>query len=305
MANEQKIWNFLKSKGLNDYGCAGLMGNLQAESGLNSCNMENTYESRYGFTDATYVQAVDSGKYSKEQFIDDKAGFGIAQWTWWSRKKALYEYAKSQKKSIGDLTMQLEFLYQELSTSYKSVLSTLKNATSILEASNVVLFDFENPYDKSVDTQNRRASIGQKFYDKYAGKKVEVTQEVVQEVQVKPATNDEVYTVKSGDTLSGIALKYNTTYQKLAEYNNISNPSIIYVGQKIRIPWTPKVGDAVLYNGSVHYANAYANSGHNCTGGKAKITQIYQLGKAKHPYHLVGTGCSVYGWVDEGTFTKA
>lgn len=43
------------------------------------------------------------------------------------------------------------------------------------------------------------------------------------------------YTVKSGDTLSGIAGKYNTTYQKLAKDNNISNPNIIYVGQVIKI----------------------------------------------------------------------
>lgn len=305
MTNEKQIWDFLCNKIGNSYGVASLMGNLQAESNLSSKNMENSYEREKGFTDTTYVQAVDNGTYTKEQFIDDQVGFGIAQWTWWSRKKALYEYAKSQKKSIGDLTMQLEFLYQELSTSYKGVLSTLKNATSILEASNVVLFKFENPYDKSVSVQDRRAKLGQKFYDKYAGKKVETPQESVQEAQVKPVANDTVYTVKSGDTLSGIALKYNTTYQKLAEYNNITNPSIIYVGQKIRIQWTPSVGDIVVYNGAVHYINAYADSGYPCTGGKAKITQIYQLGKSKHPYHLVGIGCSVHGWCDEGTFTKA
>lgn len=302
---ENEIWYFFKNKGLNDYGVASLMGNLQAESGLNPCNMENSYESRLGFTDETYVQAIDNGTYTKDQFVHDAVGFGCAQWTWWSRKKALYEYAKSKGTSIGDLTMQLEFLYQELSTSYKSVLSTLKNATSILEASNAVLFKFENPADQSVRVQNLRASLGQKFYDKYAGKKVEAPQESAQEVQVKPVANDTIYTVKSGDTLYEIASKYNTTYQKLAEYNNIANPSIIYVGQKIRIPYTPKVGDTVIYNGTVHYVNAYADSGYSCTGGKAKITQIHQLGKSKHPYHLVGIGCSVHGWCDEGTFTKA
>lgn len=45
-----------------------------------------------------------------------------------------------------------------------------------------------------------------------------------------------VYTVKSGDTLSGIAAKYGTTYQKLASYNGIANPNLIYPGQKITIP---------------------------------------------------------------------
>lgn len=43
------------------------------------------------------------------------------------------------------------------------------------------------------------------------------------------------YVVKAGDSLSGIASKYGTTYQKLASMNGISNPNKIYVGQKIRV----------------------------------------------------------------------
>ena len=43
------------------------------------------------------------------------------------------------------------------------------------------------------------------------------------------------YTVRSGDTLSGIASKYGTTYQKLAQMNGIANPNIIYAGQRIRV----------------------------------------------------------------------
>ena len=59
--------------------------------------------------------------------------------------------------------------------------------------------------------------------------------------QPKPSTSgtsETVYTVVRGDTLSGIAAKYGTTYQKLAQYNGITNPNIISVGQKIRIPGT-------------------------------------------------------------------
>ena len=48
--------------------------------------------------------------------------------------------------------------------------------------------------------------------------------------------SDDVYIVQSGDTLSGIASKYGTTYQKLASYNGISNPNIISIGQQIKIP---------------------------------------------------------------------
>ena len=43
------------------------------------------------------------------------------------------------------------------------------------------------------------------------------------------------YTVRSGDTLSGIAAKYGTTYQKLAQMNGIASPNKIYAGQKLRV----------------------------------------------------------------------
>jgi LysM repeat protein len=489
--NEEKIWNYLYTKIRNAYGVSALMGNLFAESGLNPKNLENTYENRLGYSDEEYCNVVDNGTYNN--FIKDSAGWGLAQWTYHSRKQNLLNYAKSKNRSIGDLEMQLDFLYKELSESYKSVLAALKNATSIKEASNVVLFKFEAPADQGVTVQNKRASYGQKYYDKYTAKSsssntsasafkmrttkpeagnnyyitkanggwsdaikgnsnnrdkdcdvlpncvgyaygrfneiggygyckyltptnaenfiqyknsdlkvgqvpklgacmvwqkgntlsgsdgaghVAIVEKVVSSTEVytsesgwsasqpfwnqtrkkgsdgnwgqkssykflgfiynpaikdvevskptpsqpakKPATSsssDAVYVVKAGDTLSKIASKYGTTYQTLAKYNNISNPNFIRVGQKIKIPssnvnktWTPKVGDIVIYNGNKHYVNANALVGKKCKGGKAKITQIYQLGKSKHPYHLVavsGSGSDVHGWVNIDTFTKA
>lgn len=49
------------------------------------------------------------------------------------------------------------------------------------------------------------------------------------------ATNYQTYTVKKGDTLSAIAKKYGTTYQKIASDNGIENPNLIYPGQKLTI----------------------------------------------------------------------
>ncbi|MGX8834754.1 GH25 family lysozyme [Amedibacillus sp. YH-ame6] len=56
------------------------------------------------------------------------------------------------------------------------------------------------------------------------------------EKSVPGGSGDIVYIVKPGDTLSGIAANYGTTYQALAQYNGIANPSLIYSGQQIRIP---------------------------------------------------------------------
>lgn len=82
--------------------------------------------------------------------------------------------------------------------------------------------------------------------------------------------SETVYTVKNGDTLSGIAAKYGTTYQAIAAFNGITNPNLIRVGQKIKIPAAAgaqvfekgdkvKVTKAVTYDGKSFkaYYDAY------------------------------------------------
>lgn len=165
--NATTIWNFLKGKGLNDYAVAGIMGNLYAESGFKPTNLQNTYETKLGYTDATYTAAVDNGSYTN--FVKDSAGYGLAQWTYWSRKQALLEYAQSVGKSIGDLTMQLDFMWKEMQ-GYKTMMTTLNGATSVLEASNAVLTQYEKPADQSETVQKKRAGYGQTYYEKYAQK---------------------------------------------------------------------------------------------------------------------------------------
>lgn len=168
MGNAKKIWNFLKSKGLNDYSCAGILGNMDAESGLNPKNLQDSYQARLGFTDDSYVTAIDSGAYSRDRFIHDNAGAFLCQWTWYTRKAALYDYAKSKGVSIGDLQMQLEFFYKELSENFSNVLRDLRAASSVLEASNIILLKYECPADQSVSMQNKRASMAQTYYSRFA-----------------------------------------------------------------------------------------------------------------------------------------
>lgn len=165
MSNSKIIWDFLKKEGFSDFGVAGLMGNLDAESALRPNNLQDTYSRSLGLSDAEYTAKVDNGTYTN--FVRDSAGYGLAQWTYWSRKENLLNYAKSKKKSIGDLEMQLEFLVQELKTSYKnSVYNILVNATTVQQASDVVLMNFERPANAAAQ-KSKRAAMGQVYYDKY------------------------------------------------------------------------------------------------------------------------------------------
>lgn len=67
-----------------------------------------------------------------------------------------------------------------------------------------------------------------------AGYNYGTVQAIVNE-RVAQTESAEVYTVQRGDTLSAIAKKYNTTYQKIAEDNRIQNPNLIYTGMKLKI----------------------------------------------------------------------
>lgn len=237
--NAKIIWNFLKEKGLNDFAIAGIMGNLKAESALNPMNLQCTYENKLGFTDATYTAAVDDGSYS--DFVKDKAGYGLAQWTHWSRKQNLLDYAKKTGASIGDLSMQLEFLWKELQ-GYKSLMNTLSSAASVLEASNAVLLSYERPSNHGESVQKKRASYGQTYFDEYGMKPEEVKDEpsspaVINEPVALPDALRR-YTVRSGDTLWGISKKYlgsGLKWKRIAALNGIEG-SLIRAGQVLKIP---------------------------------------------------------------------
>ena len=164
-STERTIWNFLRCKGLSPAGAAGLMGNLYAESVLNPANLQNSFEKKLGLSDVEYVAAVDSGAYGN--FVRDGAGFGLAQWTYWTRKEALLNYAKKVGASIGDLQMQLDFLFQELK-GYTAVFEVLRTAKTVQEASNIVLTKYERPANQSAAVKAKRASYGQAYYDMYA-----------------------------------------------------------------------------------------------------------------------------------------
>ena len=162
------IWDYLLSAIMNPFAVAGIMGNLRAESSLRPDNLQNSYERSLGMTDAEYTKAVDTGAYTEDQFTHDHAGYGLAQWTYSTRKRGLYRATVGRGKSIADLDGQLDFLLTEVGAD-KGLSRTLAEAQSVEEASTAFMLRFEKPADTSEANQQRRAALGQIIYDTYAG----------------------------------------------------------------------------------------------------------------------------------------
>lgn len=167
-ADNRAIWEYLLAKIGNEYGVAGLIGNLLSESGLRSNNMENTYESQLGYNDETYTKAVDDGTYTN--FCEDHVGYGLAQWTAKSLKTRLFAYAKERGLSIGDYEMQCDFLVKDFEEHYAALWEVLKNAKSVKEASDMVLLKFERPANQSEANLLKRASRGEAIYAQFVKK---------------------------------------------------------------------------------------------------------------------------------------
>lgn len=169
----QRIWEALRGAGLSEAGAAGLMGNLKAESDLDPENVQNTFESKLDYSDQGYTVAVDHGVY--KDFAGDGAGYGLAQWTYRTRKAALLEYAKAQGVSVGDLDMQISFLLRELQEDYPALFRQLCAAEDVRAASDAVLTQFERPKDMSEAVKVKRAGFAQEFLQEFGGATVTVS----------------------------------------------------------------------------------------------------------------------------------
>lgn len=164
--NEQKIFEFLEEKGFTEAGIFGILGNIKEESGGNPRNLQNSSERRLGYTDDSYTEAVDSGVY--KDFVHDAAGYGLAQWTYPTRKENLLKFARRQGESIGSLDMQLAFMYQELK-GYKKLFAILTTTDSIRTASDAFMTQYERPADQGESAKCKRAAYGEEIRDKLMG----------------------------------------------------------------------------------------------------------------------------------------
>lgn len=166
MSVSDEIFSACMQAGFTKEAACALLANLQAESALKPNNLEDTKNRSLGMSDEEYTEAVDNGSY--RNFVNDAGGYGLAQWTYWSRKQNLLAFAKGQMKSIVDLGMQMEFLFKEMREDYPAIYSAMKTSHDLEYLVHELLWKWENPAEKE-NNMNTRMAYAQGWYQKYSG----------------------------------------------------------------------------------------------------------------------------------------
>ncbi len=157
--SEQTIYTSLIRAGLTPEGAAGSMGNMFAESTMKA---NIAQRGMTNLSDEAYTSAADMGQID---FVHDAVGYGLCQWTYYTRKAGLLSYARECGVSVGDEDMQVNYYLKELQD-YPGVLSVLMTSHDLKRCSDIVCTEFERP---AVNNLDARYGFAKNFYDKFAG----------------------------------------------------------------------------------------------------------------------------------------
>ena len=151
------IYYSLRAGGLSPAGACAIMGNMHAESVM----MSNNVQDNCPLGDADYTFNVEHGITSANQFIHDKYGYGLCQWTFYSRKEKLLNFAARMEKPISDEAMQVAFCLEELKSDYASLYAYLCTVENLKEATDKVCKVYEQP---AVNNYDDRRGFAQYYY---------------------------------------------------------------------------------------------------------------------------------------------
>lgn len=126
-----------------------MLGNWDCESNCEANRMQGDF-SPTRYLSREYTANVDSGKINKQQFMNDKKGMGLAQWTYPTRKGDLYDFCKAQGVSIGNEKAQVAFALKEMPTEAPGLLQELKTSNDLYQCVGDVCCKFERPYYNNV-----------------------------------------------------------------------------------------------------------------------------------------------------------
>ena len=158
---ERQVYDILVEAGISHAGACGILANAQAESEFCSDNMENSYNKKFGVTDAEYTQLADL---EQVDFVNDAVGYGLWQFTYYEFKQVLLDTARSNGASVSDVETQTETLIKILKTpEFSGLMKFLKNTSDPALASEKFMLVFERPAVISTSARHERADLAIEF----------------------------------------------------------------------------------------------------------------------------------------------
>jgi len=149
--NLEKILRYFTGKGLSLAAAAGIAGNPKQESGFNPA-------------------IIQGGAIAPDNYIPvNSVGFGLAQWTFTSRQQPLVDLSRSRNIKITDLGLQLDYIWQELTTGYKESTLTRLNEEKTDPARAAWIFHkyYEGSADSEAAVRSGRGVPAAAIYEKY------------------------------------------------------------------------------------------------------------------------------------------
>ncbi len=199
---------FFESKGWTRAQAAGIVGNLQAESGVDPNRRQN----------------------------GGGPGYGLAQWE--GPRQADFKAWAGKDIHQSTFREQLEFIQHELTTTERGAGNALKGATTAADAARIVCTKYERPGIPHLESRiaNANAIFNNASPTKPAPGSSTPAPSNPNPSPAKPNAGGD-YTVRSGDTMSGIAARHGVSLATLVAANpQIKNPNLIQVGQTVHLP---------------------------------------------------------------------
>ena len=156
MSYHQTIYNLLRGYGLSEAGALGMLGNWECESNCEPYRVQGDFQPSRAISKA-YVAAIENGTQDRERFATDQKGFGLAQWTYPQRKRNLWDFWEADFDRIDSVELQVEFAVTELRSEYSELLSYLKSAEAIYDATARICKEYERPAVNNVQARYEAA----------------------------------------------------------------------------------------------------------------------------------------------------
>ena len=157
MSYHQTIYNLLRKAGMTEAGALGVLGNWECESNCEPYRVQGDFSS-FRSISKSYVNALNTGQLTRQLFARDQKGFGIAQWTFFSRKAELFDEWKKSGKAIDDPDFQVDFAVKEFKRDFPADFRLLCTTNDIYQAVRAVCDRFENPAIKNYSARFQAAT---------------------------------------------------------------------------------------------------------------------------------------------------